>query len=120
MRKYYKLSQVLIPALGCGISVQPPSGSYLCIAPRSGLTIKKHINTLAGVIDPDYTGYIGVVLYNLGTQSLTIKYILTLHLTPKQRFHLPYDLQKLLMRQLRLIISLPTSISAWICHSILI
>ena len=53
----------LIPT---GIAAVAPNGSYLRIAPRSGLTVKQHINTLAGVIDPDYRGNIGVVLYNFG------------------------------------------------------
>ena len=46
-----------------GISFKCPAGSYGRIAPRSGLTIKNHLNVLAGVIDPDYTGEIIVVMY---------------------------------------------------------
>ena len=49
-----------------GIAAEAPEGSYLRIAPRSGLTVKHHLNTLAGVIDPDYRGNICVVLYNFG------------------------------------------------------
>jgi deoxyuridine 5'-triphosphate nucleotidohydrolase len=56
-----------------GISAKAPPGSYLRVAPRSGLTVKRNINSLAGVIDPDYTGDIGVVLHNFGKQSQTIK-----------------------------------------------
>ncbi len=51
-----------------GIAAKAPSGTYLRVAPRSGLTVKRHIHTLAGVIDPDYTGNIGVVLHNIGQQ----------------------------------------------------
>ena len=47
-----------------GIAAKSPSGTYLRVAPRSGLTVKRNIHTLAGVIDPDYTGNIGVILHN--------------------------------------------------------
>jgi dUTP pyrophosphatase len=59
--------------ISTGISAAALPGTYLCIAPRSGLTVKKHLHTLAGVIDPDYTGDIGVVLHNFGTQAQAIK-----------------------------------------------
>ena len=48
-----------------GITVQLPSGTYGRIAPRSGLAVKHGLDTLAGVIDPDYTGEVKVVLQNL-------------------------------------------------------
>jgi len=52
--------------LHTGISAKSPAGTYLRIAPRSGLTIKRHLTTLAGVVDPDYTGEIIVVMQNFG------------------------------------------------------
>jgi dUTP pyrophosphatase len=48
-----------------GISVQLPPGCYGRIAPRSGLAVKHGLDTLAGVVDPDYTGEVKVVLQNL-------------------------------------------------------
>ena len=48
-----------------GISVTLPPGCYGRIAPRSGLAVKHGLDTLAGVIDPDYTGEVKVVLQNL-------------------------------------------------------
>ena len=57
-----------------GIAAKAPSGTYLRIAPRSGLTVKSHLHTMAGVIDPDYTGTIGVVLHNFGSEDQTIKH----------------------------------------------
>jgi dUTP pyrophosphatase len=46
------------------ISVAIPEGYYGRIAPRSGLAFKNGIDVLAGVIDSDYRGDIGVILYN--------------------------------------------------------
>jgi dUTP pyrophosphatase len=52
-----------------GISIQLPPGTYGRIAPRSGLAVKHGLDTLAGVIDPDYQGEIKVVLQNLDTRQ---------------------------------------------------
>jgi dUTP pyrophosphatase len=57
-----------------GISVQFPPGTYGRIAPRSGLAVKHGIDVLAGVIDPDYTGELKVVLFNSDArQSFVIR-----------------------------------------------
>ena len=56
-----------------GITATPPIGSYLRIAPRSGLASKKGIDVGAGVVDPDYTGEIGVVLFNLNREPFTVR-----------------------------------------------
>lgn len=47
-----------------GISLAIPSGYYGRIAPRSGLAFKHGIDVMAGVIDSDYRGEVGVILYN--------------------------------------------------------
>lgn len=61
-------SYVVLPGrrvvVSTGITVQLPPGTYGRIAPRSGLAVKHGLDTLAGVIDPDYTGEIKVVLQN--------------------------------------------------------
>lgn len=59
----------VIPARGKGIaktdlSIAIPSGTYARVAPRSGLAVKHFIDTGAGVVDEDYRGNIGVVLFN--------------------------------------------------------
>lgn len=46
------------------ISIDIPWGHYARVAPRSGLAYKHHIDVGAGVIDSDYRGPIGVVLFN--------------------------------------------------------
>jgi dUTP pyrophosphatase len=62
-------SYVVLPGrrvvVATGISIQLPPGTYGQVCPRSGLAVKHGLDTLAGVIDPDYTGEIKVVLQNL-------------------------------------------------------
>ena len=47
-----------------GVAIKLPQGVYGLIAPRSGLAYKKHVGVGAGVIDPDFTGELQVVLLN--------------------------------------------------------
>lgn len=49
-----------------GLSFGIPHGLYGRIAPRSGLAFKNGIDVMAGVIDEDYRGELGIVLINLG------------------------------------------------------
>lgn len=46
------------------ISIRPPKGTYARIAPRSSLALKSGINIGAGVIDEDYTGPVGAIVFN--------------------------------------------------------
>jgi dUTP pyrophosphatase len=55
------------------LSIACPAGTYGRVAPRSGLTVKKGIHVGAGVIDADYRGPVGVVLFNLGQADFVIK-----------------------------------------------
>jgi len=61
-------SYVILPGhrvvVSTGIAMQLPPGTYGRIAPRSGLAVKHGLNILAGVVDPDYTGEVKVVLHN--------------------------------------------------------
>lgn len=50
-----------------------PAGCYGRVAPRSGLAAKHGIDVGAGVIDEDYRGNIGVVLFNHGKEAFEIK-----------------------------------------------
>jgi dUTP pyrophosphatase len=46
------------------LAIQLPPGTYGRIAPRSGLAWKHGIDVGGGVIDPDYRGNVGIVLFN--------------------------------------------------------
>ena len=50
-----------------------PTGLYARIAPRSGLALKKFIDVGAGVVDADYRGEVGVVLFNHGDHDFEVK-----------------------------------------------
>jgi dUTP pyrophosphatase len=56
-----------------GLQIEIPSGLYGRIAPRSGLAYKHGIDVLAGVIDSDYRGDIGVILINFGNEAFEVK-----------------------------------------------
>lgn len=55
-----------------GLYMAIPNGLYGRIAPRSGLAYKNGIDVMAGVIDEDYRGEIGVILINLGQEDKQI------------------------------------------------
>ncbi|CAL1286396.1 unnamed protein product [Larinioides sclopetarius] len=54
------------------IQVQIPPGHYGRVAPRSGLAVKNFIDVGAGVVDEDYRGNLGVVLFNFGSQEFKV------------------------------------------------
>lgn len=60
---------IIVPARGkaivkTDIQIELPEGCYGRIAPRSGLAAKNHIDIGAGVVDEDYRGNLGVVMFN--------------------------------------------------------
>ena len=55
------------------LAMTPPKDCYIRIAPRSGLALKKYIQVGAGVVDPDYTGEIKVILFNQGKNDFEVK-----------------------------------------------
>lgn len=59
--------------INTGLKVEIPGGYYGRIAPRSGIALKNGIDVLAGVIDSDYRGIIGVILLNTGKEPFEIK-----------------------------------------------
>lgn len=55
------------------IIISVPEGTYGRVAPRSGLASKNFIDVGAGVIDADYRGPIGVVLFNHNKEPFSVK-----------------------------------------------
>ena len=49
--------------VGTGIAVELPAGTYGRVAARSGRAYRDHLAVNAGVVDPDYRGEVGVILY---------------------------------------------------------
>ena len=61
--------EIIVPAKGSalvqtGCAFTFPSGVYGRIAPRSGLAVKHMLDVGAGVIDPDFSGEVRVMLFN--------------------------------------------------------
>ena len=50
-----------------------PPGCYGRVAPRSGLALRHGIDVGAGVIDADYRGNVGVLLFNFGDSAFHVK-----------------------------------------------
>ena len=50
----------------------PPSGTYGRIASRSSLAANQSIDVGAGVLDPDYTGEVRVLLVNNGNEIFQV------------------------------------------------
>lgn len=74
--------------INTGFKIELPPQTYGRIAPRSGLAVKR-IDVGAGVIDNDYRGEIGVILYNYSTEPKEFKkgdriaqLIITPYITP--------------------------------------
>ena len=53
------------------IAIKPPEGYYAQLMSKSGLKVLYKLEVKAGVIDPDFTGNIGVVLQNNSDQPFT-------------------------------------------------
>ena len=70
-------ASTVVPAHGKAIiktdlAVATPLDCYARIAPRSGLAWKKHIDVGAGVVDADYRGNVGVILFNHGDEDFAV------------------------------------------------
>ena len=71
-------ADVTVPAHGraivpTGLALAAPPGTYARVAPRSGLAVKHFIDTGAGVVDEDYRGEVGVVLFNHGGDAFEVR-----------------------------------------------
>ena len=52
------------------LAIAPPEGYYAQLMSKSGLTVRYELEVKAGVIDPDFTGNMGVVLKNNSDQPI--------------------------------------------------
>ena len=52
------------------LAITPPEGYYTQLMSKLGLTVLYELEVKAGVIDPDFTGNIGVVLKNNSDQPI--------------------------------------------------
>ncbi|XP_076849793.1 deoxyuridine 5'-triphosphate nucleotidohydrolase, mitochondrial isoform X2 [Brachyhypopomus gauderio] len=55
------------------IQIAVPAGCYGRVAPRSGLAANNFIDVGAGVVDEDYRGNVGVVLFNFSKSAFEVK-----------------------------------------------
>jgi len=55
------------------LAIVVPEGTYGRVAPRSGLAWKHFIDVGAGVIDADYRGNVGVILFNHSDKDFAVK-----------------------------------------------
>ncbi|KAM3133501.1 hypothetical protein pb186bvf_014343 [Paramecium bursaria] len=65
----YSAEKIIVPAHGKAVV---PTGIAIQ-SPRSGLASKFHIDVGAGVIDADYTGEIGVLLFNFSDHDFVVQ-----------------------------------------------
>uniref|UniRef100_T1JQT1 Deoxyuridine 5'-triphosphate nucleotidohydrolase n=1 Tax=Tetranychus urticae TaxID=32264 RepID=T1JQT1_TETUR len=74
----YSIEDVIIPSNGkqlikTGLQIQTPSRCYGRIAPRSGMAWNHFLDVGAGVVDPDYTGEVKVLIFNHGKEGYGVK-----------------------------------------------
>jgi dUTP pyrophosphatase len=62
-----------IEMIPTGIAVKVPGGTYGSIRGRSGLALRYGIDVFGGVIDEDYRGDVGVLLYNAKDEDFSVK-----------------------------------------------
>lgn len=55
------------------IKIQLPKGYEAQIRPRSGISFKTWIDVKLGTIDSDYIGYIGIIVWNVSNETITIE-----------------------------------------------
>ena len=58
--------------INIGLKLQLPMNTYGYIASHNGLVVKYSVHTEGGVIDPDFTGELQVILHNFGTSDFTV------------------------------------------------
>jgi dUTP pyrophosphatase len=74
----YTPRNVIVPArrrliIPLDICIELPENTFGHVLPRSGLAVKQGIHVGAGVIDEDYRGNVGVLLFNLSDYDVEFK-----------------------------------------------
>lgn len=75
---YFSAYDAVVPARGkaliqTDLQIEVPNGTYGRVAPRSGLTWKNSLDVGAGVVDQDYRGNLGVILFNHSDDVFEVK-----------------------------------------------
>ncbi|CAI9736087.1 5' [Octopus vulgaris] len=73
----YSAYEYTVPSKGkllakTDLQIALPEGCYGRVAPRSGLALKHFIDVGAGVIDQDYRGNVGVLLFNFSETDFKV------------------------------------------------
>ena len=73
----YSVQECTVPpdnvaVIDTGIGTNFPNDTYGRIASRSGLALNNFVEIKGGVIDPDYTGNIKVILHNFGKETFNV------------------------------------------------
>lgn len=74
----HSCKDVIVPArrrvkVSTGIAIALPKNTYGRVAPRSSLAYMHGIDVGAGVIDQDYRGEVGVILFNHSDKEFEVK-----------------------------------------------
>ena len=69
----YKIAPLTMEKVKTDLKVKLPEGTYGRIAARSGVTIAEQIIIGGGVVDPDFTGNITILVFNLSNTDCIIK-----------------------------------------------
>ncbi|CAG8567494.1 6878_t:CDS:2 [Paraglomus brasilianum] len=73
----YSSTNTIIPAHGKAVvptdlSICVPEGTYGRVAPRSGLALRHFLDCGAGVIDADYRGPVGILMFNFSEHEYQV------------------------------------------------
>ena len=69
----HKILPQQIRVIDTGIAAKFPPNTYRRVAGRSRLAVNHSIDVKGGVIDPDYTGNIKIILHNFGDKPFHIQ-----------------------------------------------
>lgn len=75
-RPFLLAPHIVSPPIPTGLCIKPPPGYVPAICSRSGLAARGvFVANAPGIIDPDYTGELNILLYNGNHVSVTINHL---------------------------------------------